>query len=537
MRGSGIKSAIVSLAVLITISLMVLKPSKSEAEIKRFNMSYIFFGNSDTYSNYVEKTNGALDVISPSYFNLNEDGSLQITSTMDSSFIKKMHRENIRVVPFLSNHWDREVGRAALANRKELAEQIVEVIEKYDLDGINIDIENVTQDDRDNYTDFVKIISEQLPESKEISVAVAANPKGYKVGWHGSYDYSKLADYADYLILMAYDESYYGSPSGPVAGHTFVENSIKYALERVSPDKIVLGIPFYGRYWNDDENVGGNGVSLVSIDSLINRFNGTVHYDKEAESPMVRFTVPQNDNKFYIAGKELTPGNYTLWYENEESIKSKLELVQKYNLKGTGSWSLGQETPETWDYYSLWLNSKYFIDIHEHWAKDDIVFVSDKGWMKGTASTEFSPEMKLTRAQAAVTLVRAMNLEGQAISNDKLFADVTKKHWAYNEIQIAKEFGIFTGMEKNKFNPDSFITREQMTTLVSRIIDYNATNIDIKKEYSDVDKNRWSYKAISEMSSLGIFEGYDDGMFMPTESLTRAQMAAVMSRISGILNN
>lgn len=55
-----------------------------------------------------------------------------------------------------------------------------------------------------------------MPNNKTISIAVAANPYGWTTGWHGSYDYMKLSEYSDYLMLMAYDESYNGGSVGPV---------------------------------------------------------------------------------------------------------------------------------------------------------------------------------------------------------------------------------------------------------------------------------------------------------------------------------
>ena len=55
--------------------------------------------------------------------------------------------------------------------------------------------------------------------------------------------------------------------------------------------------------------------------------------------------------------KRLTRGDYTLWYENDDSIEEKLKVVGKYKLKGAGSWSLGQEDPSLWNQYSHWLNN------------------------------------------------------------------------------------------------------------------------------------------------------------------------------------
>lgn len=252
-------------------------------------------------------------------------------------------------------------------------------------------------------------------------------------------------------------------------------------------------------------------------------------------SPYATFTINENDEKILVNGKILSAGSYTIWYENEDSIKDKLQLVHKYNLKGTGSWSLGQELPSTWDYYKLWLNSKYFSDIQESWAKDDIISIVGIGWMKGTSNVNFSPNSIITRAQAAVTLVRALELEEINVPEEIKFDDVSKNHWAYREVQIAANKDIFKGMGGNKFDPEQHITREQMATLLSRIIEKDEnTIIDNKNPFIDV-KNGWSYNSIIEMNSLGIFKGFEDKTFRPSEKMSRAQMAAVLNRIKDLI--
>ncbi|TAH63754.1 MAG: glycoside hydrolase [Gottschalkiaceae bacterium] len=535
MKGKKLLFAIVSLVIIMIVSVIFIKPEEGQAEINRFNMSYLYFGDVNSQIKLVENTNSSLNVVSPSYFDINQDGSLKITSLIDTKFIKSMHNQNIKVVPFISNHWNRELGRIALLNREKLAQEVVEAVKKYNLDGVNIDIENVTEADKENYTDFVRLIKSKLPLGKEVSVAVAANPRGFTTGWHGSYDYKSLAKHCDYLMIMAYDESYYGSKPGPVASKAFVENSIKYALGQVSPEKIVLGIPFFGRYWSENEAIGGTGISLARVDSVIKAYNGKKYFDKTTMSPYATFTINENDEKILVNGKILSAGSYTIWYENEDSIKDKLQLVHKYNLKGTGSWSLGQELPSTWDYYKLWLNSKYFSDIQESWAKDDIISIVGIGWMKGTSNVNFSPNSIITRAQAAVTLVRALELEEINVPEEIKFDDVSKNHWAYREVQIAANKDIFKGMGGNKFAPEQHITREQMATLLSRIIEKDEnTIIDNKNPFIDV-KNGWSYNSIIEMNSLGIFKGFEDKTFRPSEKMSRAQMAAVLNRIKDLI--
>lgn len=320
-------------------------------------MGYLYRGNDIQQIEYVNQTNNALDTVSPSYFNIREDGSLKL-NYLSSYFIKSMHDRGIKVVPFLSNHWNRTAGINALQNVESLSTQIADYIEEYNLDGVNVDIENVTHEQRDQYTEFVRLLREKVPAHKEISVAVAANPNNWQVGWHGSYDYSALAEYADHLLIMAYDEHYEGSEAGPVASINFVENSIKYALSKTAPDKIVVGVPFYGRVWSlDDNRIVGKGASTKTIQEIIQNCDATVTYDEASQSAKVEFTITESSGQYTVGGDfVLQPGRYVAWFETDQSYQEKLNLIEKYNLKGAGAWSLGQEDISIWDHYEDWVN-------------------------------------------------------------------------------------------------------------------------------------------------------------------------------------
>ncbi len=501
------------------------------AKSNRLNMSYIYFGNTQAFISNVDKTGGALDTVSPSYFDLDDHGYLVLNDITDQRFVEAMEERDIRVVPFLSNHWDRAKGRAALANREDLAGQIADAVMEYDFDGVNVDIENLTEADREAYVDFVRLLRENLPRSKEVSVAVAANPTGSNTGWQGSYDYKALAMYSDYLMIMAYDEKGEGEVQGPVASTSFVEDSIKYALQHVPEDKIVLGIPFYGRYWKAGQSYGGYGIHLNKAQELLDNYNGSVEFDELAGSPRASVTISPRDGHVSVFSRSLSPGTYVIWYENEESIQHKLRLVQKYGLKGAGSWSLGQETDGTWDYFELWLNGSWFVDTYRHWAQSEISDMEERGWMQGVSSTHFAPDMPLTRAQSAAILVRALELEeGKGADS---FTDVPGLHWANKEIGIVEGHSIMQGKGNGKFGPEDPLTREEMAAILERIIDIDDEDGDREAiQYGDIDSDRWSYKAINAMSRRGIFMGYEDGTFKPGERITRAQMAALMSRIA-----
>jgi spore germination protein YaaH len=173
------------------------------------SLGYLYSGTAAQQISYVQRTGGAIDTASPGYFDINVDGSLNLDN-LKTQVIAALQSDGVRVTPFLSNHWDRQKGKAALQNMEALTDQIAEAVALYNLDGVQVDIENLTEAQRSDYVAFVALLRQKLGWGKELSVAVAANPKGSSTGWAGSYNYAALAQYADYLVIMAYDEHYEG---------------------------------------------------------------------------------------------------------------------------------------------------------------------------------------------------------------------------------------------------------------------------------------------------------------------------------------
>lgn len=305
-----------------------------------FSISYLYGGTAAEQIQQVRSAKEGLDAVSPGYFKLLPDGELKAEG-INETFISAMHEMQIRVVPFLSNHWNQRGVRLALQKPEVLAGQLAGYVMKNDLDGINVHLTNMTSTDREAYTKMVSALRKELPPEKELSVAVAPIPKQQDTGWEGSYDYTALAEQADYLILMTYDEHHQGGEPGPLAGLQWVEQSIRYALQHTRREKIVLGVPFFGRLWSQDGAWKGNGLTLNQIVSMLQAYNASVSYDVASQSAKAVFTVQEEDKTYIVGGKTLTPGMYTVWYENDRSLKAKTELIHKYGLKGIGSWALG----------------------------------------------------------------------------------------------------------------------------------------------------------------------------------------------------
>ena len=493
------------------------------------SLSYLYGGNTTTYISSVNITDANLSTVCPDYFEINSNGELKSTIKVDPLFVRSMHLKGIKVIPYLSNNWDRTLGRAAVANRALFATELASKVLELDCDGVNIDIQNLTEVDRNSFTDFIRLLRAELPQSKRILVCVAPNPWGATTGWQGSYDYKALGAFCDQLFIMAYDENYSGDPTpGPVASFSFVENSIKYAVKYVAPSKVIIGIPFYGRYWKQGAAVGGYGITMADVERLVSSFGASSWYDSTKQCARATLKLSDTDNAVIWGSNRLSAGNYDIWYENETSIEKKLSLVTKYGLAGAGSWALSQEPERLWRNYSLWLYGKPFIDLENNWAQSYILNLAQKGYVSGFPDKRFLPNGRLTRAQAATLLVKVLGLEKEAGSGT--FAD-TVGHWAEKQISITKQYGIFAGYSDNLFYPEKNITREEFAVVCDKVL-YSPDTVNFsQKIYSDVspETNPWSNKSIVLLSTNNIISGYPDGSFKPGNTISRAEAVRIIS--------
>lgn len=515
------------LCIIITIT------NKTTYANNRVNMTYLYRGTAKDFRTQIDKTNGSVDVVLPNLFNIKSDGSIDINNVIDVKFIEDMHEKGIKVIPFISNHFDRELGRKALENYVAYCNAVAAVVKEYNLDGVNIDIENLTagnsnklifSNDKENFVRFTKYLRSVLPEGKELSMAIAANPYDIKTDWAGSYDYEELNKYVDSFIIMTYDQSYPGSQPGPVASYTFVENSIKTMLKYVPSQKIVLGVPFYGRYWNDKEARGGEAVVTRVIDSIKASFGAQEYYDNYHRTPYLKFSVGKIGSTYSFSGKKFSIGNYIMYYENERSLKEKLILVEKYNLKGSTSWALSQEDASIWDNYKNWLNGIYYHDTYNSWAKDEIREATVKGYMTGSDIHSFNPGTYMTREEFATVLSRVFGY-GTVVLNRPVFQDVKASSWAYNYINTVYSYGVMKG-DGSYFKPKDNITREEVAVSLYRAL--NGYAVEGKKVFYDLDEDRWSKKYIDFCIQRGILNGFPDGSFKPSKEITREEIAKIL---------
>jgi spore germination protein YaaH len=489
------------------------------------SLTYLYGGTTATYLNRMDKTFNNINIVSPDYFEVAADGAFMYTKTPDPLLTAMMHDRGVTVTPFFSNHWSRENARKMLARRGEVAAALAAAVTKHGLDGVDIDIQNINENDRDSFTDFIRLLRAALPQGKTLTVCVAANPYHTNVGWQGGYDYGALADECDHVFIMTYDESYDGGEPGPVASLWFVEESIKYALQHVPPEKLMVGIPFYGRFWKGA--IKGAAWTCSDIESLAKSTNAVTWYDEAHECARATITVPEGETAMTWGGRIISSGVYDVWYENARSYEKKMSLVRKYGLKGVGSWALGQEADYVWGSYAAWLRGYPFDDIRDHWAQSYIVSLSESGVIKGKTDSVFDTEGHLTRAEAAAMLTRLA--VGEPTTHAEDFKD-TAGHWAAQYIAAARKLELVTGDETGMFRPDADVTREEFAVMADRYTNIEDSFDMTETQFSDVspEGNPWSNSAIIKLCVNNVLNGYEGGAFRPSEPITRAEASKVL---------
>ncbi|MGH7378880.1 MAG: glycosyl hydrolase family 18 protein [Candidatus Methylomirabilales bacterium] len=284
-----------------------------------------------------------VDVLAPQVLTLEADGTL--TGAVPSALAAAARACRIPLVPLVVNPGFRpEPILEVLDSPERQARAIAALLSRATAEGwagVQFDFEHIPAAARDRYTSFVRATGAAFRAAGlSLSVAVVAQhsqePGGYPPGfweeWAGVFDYAALADAADFLSLMAYDQHTRLTGPGPVAGLPWVEAVLAHALAQVAPAKLSLGIPLYYRAWRSRGGPGYGG--FREAQALREALGVSARWDPTQRTP------------FFVAAGDATVT--TVWYEDARSIAQRLALVRRHGLRGFSAWVLGQEDPAAW---------------------------------------------------------------------------------------------------------------------------------------------------------------------------------------------
>jgi len=206
--------------------------------------------------------------------------------------------------------------------------------------GLDIDFEFVFPEDRENYIQFVSMLTERLNnEGYFVMTALAPKVSSDQPGlMYEAHDYAGLGAASNAVLIMTYEWGYTYGPPMAVAPVKNVRRVVEYAVTQIPNNKIFMGLPFYGYDWTLPFIQGTKARSMGSVQAvnIARRTGSVIQFDEQAQTPFFNYTD-------ILTGKD-----HVVWFENARSIQAKLELIMEFDLIGTGIWNVMRYFPEGW---------------------------------------------------------------------------------------------------------------------------------------------------------------------------------------------
>lgn len=285
-----------------------------------------------------------VNVVSPTWFEL-KDAEGTLLNRADPAYVKWAHKRGYQVWGLVTNGFNPDWTQAVLGSydkRDKLIAQLIHYAHLYDLDGINIDFENVYYEDKERLVQFVRELTPYLHQ-QGLTVSIDVTIKSNAKTWSMFLDRKALAQVVDYMAVMTYDEHWAASPkAGSVASLPWVEAGLQGVLEEVPNEKLLLGVPFYTRLWTEAKQADGT----IKVSSKALSMPRAQEWVQERKLTPV---LDEASGQQYVEYRDPKDGNvYKMWLEDVSSMKKRIELVKKYDLAGVASWRRGFEEPEIW---------------------------------------------------------------------------------------------------------------------------------------------------------------------------------------------
>ncbi|MFL8578339.1 glycosyl hydrolase family 18 protein [Clostridioides difficile] len=330
------------------------------------NMAWHNVTNSDANSSVLQKIaeSKGLTTIAPTWFHVKDtDGNMDSIASTD--YVNYAHQANIEVWATIRdfdggiNSYDESYALLSYTSKREtLINQLVAEALQSNIDGINVDFEKISDECGEHYIQFIRELSVRCRQNGLVLSVDNYVPKGFNM----QYDRKEQGIVADYVVIMGYDEHYAGSPeAGSVASYDFVKEGITETLKEVPADKVISGIPFFTRLWEQtpktEEELASQkgteeGEHAMKVESKAYGMTEAKEVVTQAGAEITwDDTAKQNYARWESGGV-----TYEIWLEDEKSLEMKLELMKQNKLAGTAAWALGLEDPNVWQLILKYVN-------------------------------------------------------------------------------------------------------------------------------------------------------------------------------------
>lgn len=320
----------------------------------------------DGYDSLVKNADN-LSCISPVLYEVNADGSLRdISPTNLYKIVAFAKSKNIKIYPTIAM-FDHEIFSQVVQNElnyQRHIDQIIQIVNDPDYDGIDLDYESTKLIDKDKYNSMIIELSNAIhARNKKLIVTVLAK-------WGDDVEYPSLketrkvqdwrfiADYADWIRIMAYDYTFIRSKlPGPIAPIAWIESIIQYAKTKIPDEKIVLAAHLYSYQWSNTSDTKIEQATMLfdfAYDYTNNSYDENIQvasYDYETVKKILsenqgQILDFQGEKIFVYQKSNAQTGKYenrVLVYIDQLGVLARQKLAAQNNLSGLCFWRLGKE--------------------------------------------------------------------------------------------------------------------------------------------------------------------------------------------------
>ena len=155
------------------------------------------------------------------------------------------------------------------------------------------------------------------------------------------------------------------------------------------------------------------------------------------------------------------------------------------------------------------------------------------GYIKGYPDGSVRPDGFITREEIATILYRIMThkYEKPFTTTGEVFPDVELGRWSVTEIEYMADNKVIYGYPDGKFKPENALTRAEFAALIFRFT--GIKQADIENPFTDLDESHWAFEEIRALANSGLVEGYEDSSFRPENNITRAEVMTVVNKLLG----
>jgi len=320
--------------------LIIPKKSKPPKEINSYLLNLRAKGQQ-----MVQEVAKHLTYISTFSYEIRANGTIEPLD--DAAILNSIQTANIAPLMTLTNFdgtkFNSDLAHAVFENstvQESIISAVFNTLQTKNYRGVNVDFEYVYPNDRELYNQFLTLLVGRLrPAGYSISSALAPKLSAAQTGFlYEAHDYSFHGKLLDFTVLMTYEWGWAGGPPMAIAPINQVKRVLDYAVTAIPRQKILMGMPLYGRDWTLPYVQGGPFAKTLDPQEAIGlalQYGVAIQYDQTAQAPFFHYYDPQKRK-------------HEVWFEDARSVQAKFDLVKEYNLRGVSYWVLEGSFPQVW---------------------------------------------------------------------------------------------------------------------------------------------------------------------------------------------